>query len=537
MLSRNLLRLAAATTTALSMVLVATPSQATTSDGDRDGANSRGGNPHGGHDKGIHLNFLGRFVTGSVGTGASEITSYDPATRRVFVVNAQAGTIDVLDIRDPRNPARVTSLAAPGANSVAVSDGLVAVAQQAENKTAPGKVTLFQARTGKKLKEYTVGALPDMVTFTSDGRRLVVANEGEPNSYCAGAVDDPEGSVSVIDIARGSVRTADFRAYNAQADKLRASGVRISGPGATVAQDLEPEYITVKGDTAWVTLQENNAVAIIDLDRARVERIVPLGLKDWGKAGMDASDKDGKIDIRPRPGVKGLYMPDAIAHFRSRGQTYLVTANEGDGRDWGCHADEVRVKSLNLSATAFPDAAALKKDDQLGRLNVAVDSPKDASGAYTELYGFGGRSISVRSATGELVWDSGDELEQLVARELPAEFNADNAENGSFDSRSDNKGPEPEGVTVGEVGGRTYAFAGLERVGGIVAYDVSDPRRPVLADYLNTRDFAGSVEDGTAGDVGPEGVLFVPAGDSPTRRPLLVVGHEVSGTTTIYEIR
>ncbi|MFC6080239.1 choice-of-anchor I family protein [Sphaerisporangium aureirubrum] len=514
---------AATATAALSLALTTAPAQAATHPG------------HGG--KGISLAFLGRFSTGSVGTGASEITSYDPATKRAFVVNAQAGTVDVLDIRDPRAPRRVTSLAAPGANSVAVHKKLVAVAQQAETKTGQGKVSLFDTRTGKKLKEFPAGALPDMLTFTEDGRRLVVANEGEPESYCADAVDDPEGSISVIDIARGTVRDAGFQAFNGQADRLRAAGVRISGPGATVARDMEPEYVTVSGDTAWVTLQENNAVAIVDLERARVERIVPLGLKDFGKVGVDASDKDGKIDIRPRPGVKGMYMPDGIAHFRSRGQTYLVTANEGDSRDWDCYTDEARVKDLTLSATAFPNAADLKKDAELGRLTVAADSPKDATGAYTALHTFGARSISLRSTGGALLWDSGDGLEKLIARELPENFNADNEENDSFDSRSDNKGPEPEGVTVGEVRGRTYVFAGLERVSGVAAYDVTDPRHPTPAAFLNTRDFTGSVEDGTAGDVGPEGVFFVPAGDSPTRRPLLIVGNEISGTTAIYEVR
>ncbi|GIH95974.1 hypothetical protein Psi01_66040 [Planobispora siamensis] len=482
----------------------------------------------------IELAFLGRHTTGIVASGASEITAYDARTRRVFVVNAQAGTVDVLDIRDPRAPRKVATLATPGANSVAVRDGLVAVAQQAAVKTEPGTVAFFSARTGKKLKEVAVGALPDMVTFTPDGRRVVVANEGEAESYCEGKAADPEGSVSVIDVRRWTVRTAGFAAFDAA--RLRAEGVRISGPGATAAQDLEPEYVTVDGDTAYVTLQENNALAIVDLNRAKVRDVVPLGLKDWSKSGMDASDKDGRTDIRSRP-VKGMYQPDAVAHFRDRGRTYLVTANEGDGREWDCHADEVRVKSLNLSAAAFPDAATLKQDTELGRLNVAADSPKDASGAYTELHAFGARSISIRTASGQLVWDSGDGLERLIAQRLPGQFNADNEENGSADSRSDNKGPEPEGVTVGEVRGRTYAFAGLERVGGVVAYDVSDPRAPRLAGYVNTRDFAGSVEDGTAGDVGPEGVLFIAAAQSPTRRPLLVVGNEISGTTAIYEIR
>ncbi|WP_344880165.1 choice-of-anchor I family protein [Nonomuraea antimicrobica] len=487
---------------------------------------------------GLELSLLGRYSAGAVGVGAAEITAYDAKTRRVFVVNAQQGTVDVLDLRDPRSPRKVTTLATPGANSVAVHDGLVAVAQQATNKTAAGTVAFFDARTGKKQRQVTVGALPDMLTFTEDGRQVVVANEGEPTSYCAGAVDDPEGSVSVIDVRRGTVRTAGFRAWNGKEDALRAKGVRISGPGASAAQDLEPEYITTEKGTAWVTLQENNALAIVDLDRATVRDIVPLGLKDHSRPAnaLDASDRDGKINIRTHP-VKGVYMPDAISHFRDGGRTYLVTANEGDSRDWECHSDEVRVKDADLSPTAFPNAAELKKDAELGRLTVLADSPKDADGKYTELRVFGGRSITIRAADGSLVWDSGSELEQLVARELPAQFNSDNEENDSFDSRSDNKGPEPEGVTVGEVRGRTYAFVGLERVGGIVAYDVSDPRKPRQAGYVNTRDFTGDVEAGTAGDVGPEGVLFIDAHDSPTRTPLLVVGNEVSGTTSVYEIK
>ncbi|GAA5071676.1 hypothetical protein GCM10023259_070640 [Thermocatellispora tengchongensis] len=479
---------------------------------------------------------LGRYSAGAVGVGAAEITAYDPKTRRVFVVNAEQGTVDVLDIGDPRDPRKIITLATPGANSVAVHGGLVAVAQQAEDKTAPGSVAFFDARSGKKKGQVTVGALPDMLAFSPDGRYVVVANEGEAASYCAGAVNDPEGSVAVIDVRRGTVRTATFRAWNGKEDELRAKGVRISGPGASASRDLEPEYVTVEGGTAWVTLQENNALAVVDLKRAAVVGIVPLGLKDHARAGIDASDRDGKIDIRPRP-VKGVYMPDSIADFRARGRTYLVTANEGDSRDWDCHSDEVRVKDVQLAPERFPDAATLKKDSELGRLTVLADSPKDANGAYTDLYAFGARSVSIRTTSGELVWDSGDELERLVAQELPEQFNSDNEENDSFDSRSDNKGPEPEGVTVGSVRGRTYAFAGLERVGGVVAYDVSDPRAPRLAGYVNTRDFAGSVEDGTAGDVGPEGVLFIDAHDSPTRTPLLVVGNEVSGTTAVYEVR
>ncbi|WP_155344075.1 choice-of-anchor I family protein [Acrocarpospora pleiomorpha] len=483
---------------------------------------------------GIELTFLGRFATGAVGVGASEITAYDPATRRVFVVNAQDGTVDVLDIKDPRNPKKVATLVTPGANSVAVKKGLVAVAQQAAVKTDPGTVSFFSARNGRKLREVRVGALPDMVMFTPDGDKVVVANEGEPSSYCADGVD-PEGSVSIVDVKRGSVKTASFRAYNGKENYLRAKGVRIYGPNATAAQDFEPEYIATDkhGRTAWVSLQENNAIAIVDLKHARVEEIVPLGLKDHSKpgAGIDASDRDTKIDIRPRP-VLGMYQPDALASFEQRGRTYLVTANEGDARDYDCFSEEVRVKDLTL---ARPDGDALKKDAELGRLNVTTTSPKNAAGATTDLHSFGARSISIRSSSGAPVWDSGDQIEKLIAEKLPAQFNADQ-ENNTFDSRSDNKGPEPEGVAIGEIKGRTYAFAGLERVGGIVAYDVSNPSRPSLAGYVNSRDFTGNVAAGTAGDVGPEGVLFIPAAQSPTFRPLLVVGHEISGTTAIYEL-
>jgi len=89
---------------------------------------------------------------------------------------------------------------------------------------------------------------------------------------------------------------------------------------------------------------------------------------------------------------------------------------------------------------------------------------------------------------------------------------------------------------VGVVHGRTYAFIGLERIGGIVVFDVTAPRRPAWVQYVNTRDFAGDAEAGTAGDLGPEGLAFIPAAESPNGRPMLAVGFEISGTTTLFEI-
>lgn len=490
----------------------------------------------------VSLTPLGTYSTGAYDEGASEIVAHDPARQHLFVVNAQSGTVDVLDIRNPRTPVKIASLDTPGANSVAVHGNTVAVAQQADTRTDAGTVGFFDATTLVPLSEIEAGALPDMVTFTPSGDFALVANEGEPEGYCAGQID-PEGSVSVVDLRQGAakatVRTADFTAYNAQVDALRAEGVRIYGPNASVAQDLEPEYVTTStnGQTAWVTLQEANAVATIDVRTAKVTAIAALGLKDHSAAGQgfDASDKDKAINIAQWP-VKGMYQPDAIASYAVKDRTFLVTANEGDAREYDCFEEESRIKNVTLDPAVFPNATALQADSALGRLTVsAATSPKSAAGV-TELHVLGGRSISVRAADGSLVWDSGDAFEKLVAEFEPELFNADNSENDSADSRSDNKGPEAEGLDLGKLGGRTYAFVGLERTSGIAVVDVTDPGNGRVAGYAHNRKADGDAEAATAGDLGPEGVHFIAAEDSPTGAPLLAVGNEVSGTTTLWAV-
>jgi YVTN family beta-propeller protein len=502
----------------------------------------------------LALEKIGGFDGGAV--GAAEITAYDAASKRLFVVNGANGTVDVLDLNNPASPRRIEaiSVAALGAsaNSVAVHDGLVAVAIEASPKTSPGVVAFYNAADLRLLNTVRVGALPDMVTFTPDGRYLLVANEGEPNSYGQADSVDPEGSVSVITVNRGgtpTVATADFRAFNGQEAALRAQGVRIYGPNATAAQDLEPEYIAVSpdGTTAYVTLQENNAVAVVDIAAARVTAVRPLGFKDHSLAGMgfDASDEDGgtntnsgtpAVRIAPQP-VKGLYLPDGIASFEANGQTYLITANEGDARaDWPGFNEETRVRShctAGLDPTVFPDAANQILDSNLGRLRITStpnggSAGKNAAGQCNELYAFGARSFSIWNASLSRVFDSGDAFEQRTTAFSNAAFNASN-DNNNVDARSPAKGPEPEGVVVHRFGSRFYAFVGLERVGGIVVYDITRPTSPSFVTYVNTR-------DGTLGDRGPEGLLVIDAHDSPTGVPLLVVGHETSGTTTIFEI-
>ena len=921
--------------------------------------------------KSISLTAIGTYASGIFDAGGAEIVAYDPRTRWLFVVNAQAATVDVLSIRDPSRPEKVGEIDVTPfgavANSVAVHDGVIAVAVENFGKTDPGTVVLFN-RQLRLLKAVQVGALPDMLTFSPDGRWLLVANEGEPNNDYS---IDPEGSVSIIDMRRGAagvrqgdVRIASFTAFNgAQLDP----SIRIFGPNATVAQDIEPEYITSHDSrTAWATCQENNALAIIDIRSATVTKLVGLGFKDhslvnaknldiyefspaalpsigataagqelflggfsglhfegvdpmtghlkfithtdrgpnaepsginrpfllpeftpaivrfeldrdtgaltltqqiplkngqgepltglpntaigdsantphnderpvdlmgnvlsldplggdfegvvvdpndasfWmvdeyrpaiyhfgadgvlidrfvpmgtaaaagqtlgtealpevlaqrrqnrgfeaiaydggkiyafvqspvrnpttlsngdlnqmtnirvvefdpatlatrqfiyvmdnpnlgpepntradkigdavsfgngeflvverdddsvpgdnpstiekkiyrfnltgatdvsdligtvgttGKtvdqltvsemiengihpiekilhvdlnavgynqvqkveglalidpqtlavindndfgvasitvnddgtftlnyvpepiqlgiiettgSGLDASDRDGKVNIRQWP-VKGLYLPDAIASYKVGPKTFLITVNEGDAREYDAFEEAIRVgdDDVILDPAVFPNEAVLKDNANLGRLNITTTMGKGPAGLYTELFAFGTRSFSIWDVDGHLKYDSGDALERITAEAYPSNFNASNT-NNDFDNRSDDKGPEPEGVVIGKVSGTPYAFIGLERIGGVVVFDISDPQAPKFVQYVNNRNFDVEPEtddgegDPRAGDLGPEGLLFISKEASPNGKPLLVVGNEISGTTTIYEIR
>jgi hypothetical protein len=493
--------------------------------------------------------FAGRYDTdppaGSAET-AAEIVAYEDDT--LYVMNI--GTIDVVDISDPSTPTLITQLALPGEpTGVAVSGGLVAVAVPATPKTDPGRVLFF--RGDVQVGAVVVGALPDMVAFTPDGKLLAVANEGEPNSYGFADSVDPEGSISVIvtqpfrtsgaSQRAGSpqpVETISFADFNIGGPRHAElpGDVRIYGPGASVAQDLEPEFITIADDnrTAWVSLQENNALAQIDLRNKTVTRITALGYADHSLPGfgIDASDRDDVINIENWP-VKGMYLPDGIANYTVDGERYVLTANEGDARDWpgivpGGDEETQRARSV-ADLTLFPEA-----DDnaKLGRLNVTPLFPAttNVDGELTSLYALGSRSFSVRAADGTLVWDSGDAFECITALVFPENFNSDHEEN-NFDNRSDNKGPEPENVIVGEVDGRQLAFIALERIGGVMVYDISDPTAPVFQQYLHTREF---VDETVGPDSGPEGLVFVSASDSPTGQPMLVAGHEVTGTVAIW---
>jgi hypothetical protein len=498
---------------------------------------------------GLTLTPLGTYATGAFDEGAAEIVAYDAATQTLFVVNGAASTVDLLDMADPTTltlKAQIDASAyGDAATSVAVYNGLVAVAIPAEETGDNGVVAFFSA-DGAFLSQVTVGALPDMVTFNADGTKVVTANEGEPSDDYS---IDPEGSVSIIDLSGGdaaaltdadvvTVGFADFNTDGARAAELPAE-VRVFGPNATVAQDLEPEYVAIAGDVAYVTLQENNALAIIDLTAGSVVGIAALGFKDHMAEGnrIDTTDADGGFMLQNVP-VLGMYQPDAIAAYTAPdGTVYLLTANEGDTRDYDGYSEEGEISELTLDAEVFPNAAELQTEEIAGKLEVVTSTgDTDGDGDLDALYLPGARSFTVWTTDGALVWDSGEALETITAEAYPDYFNSSN-DGTELDDRSDNKGPEPEALTVGVIDGVAYAFVGLERIGGVMVYDLTDPTAPAFVTYANNRNFEADPETAEALDLGPEGVLFIPAADAPDGvTNLLVVANEISGTTTVFAV-
>jgi len=494
----------------------------------------------------LTLEPIGTYASGTFDEGAAEIIAYHAGTQTLYVVDGNEGTIDRLDISDPTAPTLTSQISlsdyGDAATHVAIYGDLVAVAVVAEEKTDAGMVAFFTP-DGTPLNAVEVGSLPDQLIFTPDGSKVLTANEGEPNDDYS---IDPEGSVSIVDLSNGvenatvtTVGFADFNTDGSRSAELPAE-VRIFGPNATVASDLEPEYVAISPDgmTAYVGLQENNALAIIDIETASVTTILSLGFKDHNAEGngLDLSNEDGMINIANWP-VFGMYMPDGLVAFEAAGATYLISANEGDAREYDTFEEEVDVADITLDATVFPNAADLQAEAAMGKLEVPNNiGDLDGDGDFDAIYAFGARSFSIWTADGSLVYDSGDAFERITAEAYPEDFNATHDENGAFDDRSDNKGPEPEGVTVGMIGETLYAFIGLERIGGVMVYDITDPIAPVFVTYINNRDFSGDAEAGTAGDLGPEGLAFISAATSPNGVDLLVVANEISGSTTIYQI-
>jgi len=533
---------------------------------------------------------------------AAEIVAYHAGSKTAFLVNSNSKAVDVVSLEDMTAPTitltlnvagdvegAVAGLAAGdlgGVNSVDVYGDHMAVAIEADTKQDTGYIAFYNV-DGTFISAVPAGALPDKVGFSPDGKYAVVANEGEPNGdYSV----DPEGSITVIDVSGGfdiaTPQTADFRAFNA--DGTLEGPVRISAKAASVAQDLEPEFIAFSedGSTAFATLQENNAVAIVDLASAEVSAVLGIGFKDYGLPGneIDASNRDGGVNLKSWS-IFGTYMPDGFDAYEVNGITYLVTANEGDGREYltdaadeaDCTAqggflfdggdcfhylDEIRVKDLDASQFSADLVAKLGADfqdqDKLGRLKIITDlGLEDASACatlattgqpiafpdetpvagcvYEDLYSFGARSFTIwDTTTGRPVFDSGSDFERITAQQLGGSFNASNDSNDG-DDRSDDKGPEPEAIEIAIVDGNTFAFVALERVGGVMVYNITNPQNATYVQYINPRDFSvddDAVEANMAGPLGPEDIKFI----TQDGENYLLVSNEVSGTLSIYSV-
>ena len=488
--------------------------------------------------------------------GVMEIVDYNTVTGWAYAVNGQTGNVTAIAVKDMAdsesvdlldgNDIDVKSIVEANCEgftygdmtSVAVSaDGTkLAAAVQAEGYADNGSVAVFTCNADGTLtfeQAYETGVQPDMVTFTPDDSRILTANEGEPREgYADGAVD-PAGSVTVITVADGTAVNVDFTAYdsNEERQKLVDAGI-IMKKDTVPSEDLEPEYIAAGNDTAYVTLQEANAIAVIDLGSLKVTGIYSAGYEDYSTTAVDIDKKDEAYNPAVYESLRGIRMPDGVALYSVDGVDYIVTANEGDSREWGDYLNEDE-RDFGDGQTSPTGKITAENSGLTGKVVFFDSSDYDGLGSGLD-YVFGGRSFTVfRADESGLteIYDSGSDFEAKTAEYIPENFNCSN-DDKSLDDRSGKKGPESESITVGTVGERTYAFIGLERVGGVMVYDITDPAETVYVNYINSRDFSEDI----AGDDSPEGLCFIPAADSADGNAYLLAACEVSGTVAAYEL-
>lgn len=492
----------------------------------------------------IQLNYIGSFDPSGTNNSSTEIVVHDPTSQRLFTISSLTDVFDIINFSNPNAPTVISTVNMTpygGITSIAVKNGIIAVSSpNSTNAQQNGSVVFFDIN-GNFLKQVSVGVLPDMITFSPDGTKVMTANEGEPNDdYTV----DPEGSISIIDISGGisglaqsNVTTLSFTQFNGQEATLAASGVRKVKSTSTLAQDLEPEYIAISADSqkAWVSCQENNAVIEVNLTTKAITSIWGLGKKDMSLPGngFDASDNNGEVLIANWP-VKAYYLPDAMQSYKVGSTNYIVTANEGDEKDLNGFSERTTVgaNGYALDPTVYPNASVLKASHNLGRFRVTnVNGNTDGDAEFEEIHALGARSFSIFNAdTKQIVYDSGDKFERYIAANHPLIFNADNEENGAK-NRSRAKGPEPEGVTLGTINGQTFAFITLERTGGVMVYNITDPNNVTFTDYKHSR-----MTSAFGGDNGPEGITYIEPQNTTTGKGYVIVANEISGTLSMYEV-
>ncbi|MEE2933554.1 MAG: choice-of-anchor I family protein [Pseudomonadota bacterium] len=472
--------------------------------------------------KALEMTEISQIQIGN-GKGYAEMIKYHGGSQSFMVTASKTGTIERISIANPTKLRMMDPLDLSGGDvtAVAVHNDFVAATIKAKTADAPGMLKLFDTN-GNLLAAFETGSLPDNVAFSPNGRYLLTANEGEPSDDYA---VDPEGSFTLVDLGAGVDKAKVTQLSMAGVDA--PAGSRIVKTGSSFAIDAEPEYVAFApdGKSAYVTLQENNAVAVIDVESAQILKVVGLGVKNVSRTSHDMSNKDGGINMRRWP-VLMMYQPDAIAAYNVKGATYFVTANEGDAKNYNGFSEETRVAKLTLDSTMFPNAEELQKPEHLGRLKTTKTmGDTDGDGDHDLIFAYGGRSFSIWMANGTLVFDSGNAFERVISKRSPQSFNA-NGGVKEVDDRSDDKGPEPEALALGEIEGRIYAFIGMERNNAIFAYDITLPSDPHMVGYMMP----------SANHKSPEGLEFIAAKDSPTGRPLLAIAYEMTGTVGIYEI-
>jgi hypothetical protein len=512
---------------------------------------------------------LAVFDKGS-GAGGAEIAAYHKSTQQVYITNGRENKVDIVSIQNPENPTLVDSVDmssyGDGITAVAAGKYVVAVSvHRSPTFAADGTPTLRSAKlvvmypSGRIIRAIDlIGSQPDSVGFTPDGMTALVAIEGEP--ICAidnpaTAADestdysyakDPKGAVAIVDLSNPRVAGAKLAGFSQfKSSDLRRAGIVLSLTSTNPAVDLEPEYISaVSNDEVYVTLQEANGIGLLDVKSARFTRIFSAGSTDMGETAFDLSDRDNGAGAATYDNVYGLAMPDAIAAYQDGNDNYFVTANEGDDRaDWSCFAaiDDVRVKDLEADPSVFTTWETIKASDKLGRVKVNPNiGDSNGDGLYEKFFLLSNRSFSIFK-NNKRIFDSGDLLETLQV----SAFGQENI-NGQWDevtgeylpqNRSDDKGPEAEGVTVGMVGTSRVAVIAMERMSALLFVDITNPEVPVIISWEQMM----PVEDVDPSQGGlkwsPEGMLFIDAADSPNGEALVISSYEMSGTLAIHQLK
>lgn len=523
------------------------------------------------------IDLIARYQSGIFGKSAAEISDYHAASQRAFVVNAEDKSITVLDLSQLPNqkitgkngftlnnlkshatkldigtelkPEGAAAFSVGAINSLSIVGDLLAIAVENKNAQQDGAILFYQIHqdgTVKKLHAVSAGAMPDMVKISPNGQYVLAANEGEPNQDYS---HDPAGSITFIKINNNIPETTSqqltFDNIHIPDDVIIKESIKktAANPSADLGKDLEPEYIAISQDskTAWVSLQENNAFAVIDLSAAnpKISKVVGLGFKDHNLAQnkIDILD-DGKGKLENIAGLYGIYMPDSIVAVNIAGQDYIVSANEGDGRDYQNYSNESKVKKIQ---DKLADNLAHMKN--YPDLKIQTELGKNSAGLYEKLYAFGGRSFSIWDKNGKQVYDSGARIAEQVLKAVPDFLNSQKL---LSDDRSPKKGTEPEAIEVAKIGSQVFAFVGLERQGGFMVFDISNVHDVQFIKYIHNRNYDKTLvtnkgkytQEGMqkVGDLAPESIKYIAPQDNHLQKPLLIVANEVSGSTSVYQI-